>query len=67
MLLTLLSLIDFSPLLTGVCVSGTGHGENVCLQKAGKEEDKEEERRVDGAQREADSGESQQQICCKWL
>ena len=29
-------------------MSGTGHGENVRLQKTGEEEDKEEERRVHG-------------------
>lgn len=46
---------------------GTSHREDVCLQKAGKKEDKEEERRVYGTQREADSGESQQQIRCKRL
>lgn len=63
-------LLSFSHVLlcsTGVCVSGTSHGENVCLQEVGKEEDKEEERRVHGTQWEADFGESQQQICSKHL
>lgn len=47
----------------GVCVSGAGHGENVRLQEAGEEEDQEAQRRVHGAEREADPGESQQPIC----
>lgn len=49
----------------GVRLSGTGHREDVRLQETGEEEDQEEERRVNGAQREADPGESQQQIRCK--
>lgn len=53
----------FSP--AGVCVPGTSHREDVRLQEAGEEEDKEEEGRVHGAQREADSGEGQQQVCGK--
>lgn len=43
-------------------LSGTSHRENVRLQETGEEEDQEEERGVDGAQREADPGEGQQQI-----
>ncbi|CAF97275.1 unnamed protein product [Tetraodon nigroviridis] len=46
----------------GVRLSGTGHRENVRLQETREEEDQEEERRVHGSEREADPGESQQQI-----
>lgn len=42
---------------------GPSNREDVRLQEAGEEEDQEEERRVHGSQREADSRESQQQIC----
>lgn len=51
----------------GVRLSGTGHREDVRLQETREEEDQEEERRVDGAEREADPGESQQQIRGKAL
>lgn len=54
-------------LSSGVRLSGTSHRQNVRLQEAGEEEDQEEERRVDGAEREADPGEGQQQICGKTL
>lgn len=49
--------------LLGVRLPGESHGQDVRLQEAGEEEDKEEERGVHGSEREADSGESQQQIC----
>lgn len=49
-------------LSSGVRLSGTSHRQNVRLQEAGEEEDQEEERRVHGAEREADPGEGQQQI-----
>lgn len=45
---------------SGVCVPGESYGEDVCLQEAGEEEDKEEERGVHGSQREANFRESQQ-------
>lgn len=50
-----------------MCLPGSSNGEDVRLQEAWEEEDKEEERRVYGPQREADPGESQQQICSKYL
>lgn len=51
----------------GLCMPGAGHRENVRLQKAGEETHQKEERRVHGAEWEADSGESQQSVCCKHL
>lgn len=51
----------------GLCMPGAGHREDVCLQKAGEETHQKEERRVHGPEREADSGESQQSVCCKHL
>lgn len=45
---------------SGVCLPGQSYREDVCLQEAGEEEDKEEERGVHGSQREADFRESQQ-------
>lgn len=47
-------------LFSGVCMPSQSNRENVRLQEAGEEEDKEEERRVHGTQREADFRESQQ-------
>lgn len=43
-------------------MSGPSDGEDVRLQEAREEEDQEAERRVHGAEREADLGEGQQQI-----
>lgn len=51
------------PCSAGLCLPGSGHGENVRLQALGEEEDQEEERGVHGPQREADPGEGQQPIC----
>ncbi len=51
----------------GLCMPGAGHREDVRLQKAGEETHQKEERRVYGAEWEADSGESQQSVCCKYL
>lgn len=41
-------------------MSGQSHREDVRMQKTGEEENQEEERRVHGAQREADFREGQQ-------
>lgn len=46
--------------LLGVCLPGESDGEDVRLQEAGEEENKEEERGVHGPKREADFGKSQQ-------
>lgn len=53
-------IIEILIFLSGVCLPGQSNGEDVCLQETGEEEDKEEERRVHGTQREADFRESQQ-------
>lgn len=51
----------------GVRVSGESYREDVRLQEAGEEEDKEEERGIYGSQRKSDLGKGQQQIRCEYL
>lgn len=56
---------QFVCFLLGVCLPGESYWEDVRLQEAGEEENKEEERGVHGLKREADFRKSQQQICCE--
>lgn len=50
----------------GVCLSGEGNGQDVCLQKVGEKEDKEAQGGSYGAHRKANPTKNKFQICRKY-